>query len=306
MNTLRLFVTILLTVVVLTQKVVSQAIPIAAGKVSAAQQSPPNSQCPADTYCRIWLPLNRGDVSIKAIHDFFNSGTSNISFLNQVQYLYGFGGGTNSLSSDMIGGATGFGMHGSVGTTVTATPSTSSTPNNSVPITSPTPEQAIQQLETGGELYIKGLWPIVNVTTPAKTDGNSTLIIAVQPKLNLNFNGFGGQNTLTEATEYNWNGSLIGNYQYPFNPDNASLPVSFYADGQFGYQGVLVAFARQVGLDNKLNFLLSQVTFGFNFAGFRIGGQRFFGPAAAYGATGVNNFSKWHLVLQFSPHAQKS
>jgi len=45
-----------------------------------------------------------------------------------------------------------------------------------------------------------------------------------------NLQGFGSQNTITEATEQNWNGSLEANYNYPLTPDLQGSPVAFYAD----------------------------------------------------------------------------
>lgn len=230
-----------------------------------------------------------------AIYCYFNGGASGVTLLDQVQYLYAFGGGTNSMSADLIGASTDFGLHIALGSSVTAGTSTDSSTGSTSTST------AIQQLESGGDFYIKGILPLVDWNEDKDEGKKQRLIVGFVPRLGFNFQGFGSQNTITEATEQNWNGSVVANYLYPLIPDVSSSPVSFYVDGKTGYQGVQGAFARSIGLGHKLNFALSEVAAGFDFAGFRVGFQRFFGPASAFGQSTNNQFASWHMTVQFSP-----
>jgi hypothetical protein len=267
--------------------------PIAPGVLAGAAPAVP-------TY-KWYFPTISGSPDASAIHAYFNGGATGVTLLDQVQYLYGFGGSTNTMSADLIGATTGFGLHVALGSSVTAstnTQSTSTSTGSSPSSNSTTTETAIQQLENGGDFYVKGLLPMVDLGS------HQRLIVAFEPKLGFSFQGFGSQNTITQATEENWNASVEGNYQYPLIPDVNSSPVSFYVDGKTGYQGVQGAFARQVGLGHQLNFEMSEVAAGFDFAGFRVGFQRFLGPTAAFGQQGTTNLATWHLAVQFSPKSK--
>ena len=183
------------------------------------------------------------------------------------------------------------GVQTTFGSSVTAPTTSGST--NTTQTTADSATQALERLKAGGDFYVQTAYPLFAAENSAKTNMFTVFSIS---RLGLNISGFGDEATITESTEHNFNTSIEAYGQYGAIGGKGFL----YADYRGGLQTVQPDFARSVGLVHK-NFGLSQFAAGLQFAGFmRIGFQRFFGPAAAFGAT-KDELSKWHLVLQIMP-----
>ena len=234
-----------------------------------------------------------------AIHCFFSTNQS-LQPLSMVQYLYGFGSSPSTVSADLVSLTFPLGFQASFGSSITGGSKTSSA---TTATGQATPAQAVQQLQAGGDFYLRANYPIFY-----RNVGNNTTMLVFNPKLGFNISGFGSQNTITEATEYNWNESVEGYSEYRAFSSSADPGGALYIDARGGFQGVQGAFARSVGL-SKTEFPMGQVSFGILFNGFiRVGAQRFFGPTQLYATaaggpvTTQGDFKKWHLVLQLAPH----
>ena len=202
--------------------------------------------------------------------------------MTDLQYLYGFGGGANTISADMLSVQmpAPTGIQVSLGTSVTGGGSSSST------------VQALQSVEAGGNFYLHAQYPIA-----VWKNNRFTSATLLDPKLGFSFNGFAGQATVSEATEQYISIPIEGYAEYE-GLGNAGGP---WVDAKAGFESVPGPFARGIGLTHH-NFGLYQVSFGFKFVGLvRVGAQRFWGPSQAFGAGDVNNFNKWHFVIQLSP-----
>lgn len=247
---------------------------------------------------RWYVPLSRSDYpSIKndgskqlptdSDVQCFYSTTGYVAKLTQVQYLYGFGGGANTLSADMVS----FQLFApiatqiAVGTSVTGggTNGASSTPNGNA---------ALQSVEAGGDLYFHVLYPLANYQ-----NNRISTVAALDPKFGFSFNGFANQSTLSQANEQYFNAPIAAN----FSVNGIANAGGLFADYRGGLQSVPGPFARQAGLSQH-NFFLQQFSFGLKFTNFlQIGAQRFVGPAGAFNAPNPVDFNKWHLVLQVAP-----
>lgn len=216
-------------------------------------------------------------------------GASNVlAPLTQVQYLYGFGQGTNTLSADMVSFQipAPFALQTSLGTSVTGGGNTN-TPNGQ-----PTGSAALASLEAGGNFYIHFVYPLFVYTSKYFTSLN-----IVNSKFGFSFNGFAGQSTLSQGTEQY--------FSLPFESYAQLTAIQglggFYADYRGGLQTVPGHFKVATGLPSNA-FGLQQLSGGITFKGlFRIGAQRYFGPSAGFNAPNAINFHKWYLVIQLSP-----
>jgi hypothetical protein len=155
-----------------------------------------------------------------------------------------------------------------------------------------TPAAAIASLEAGGNLYLHLIYPLATYT-----GHNLTFLSAINSRYGFSFNGFAGQSTLSQGTEQY--------FSLPVEVYGAYTGIANKGGGYFDYQGGLEsvpgAFKTATGLPSNV-FGLQQVSFGFVFSGvFRVGGQRYFGPAAAFDVPNAVNFDKWHFVIQVSP-----
>jgi hypothetical protein len=212
--------------------------------------------------------------------------------LTQVQYIYGFGGGANTLSADMVSFQVfaPIGTQVSLGTSVTGSTNQNSSSNS----TSNTPSNAsaLQSVEAGGDFYFHILYPIVS-----ERSDHLSFVSALDPKFGFSFNGFAGQSTLSQGSEQYFNVplELNGSLNGILNQGGA------FFDYRGGFESVPGGFAKAAGLPSH-NFDLNELTFGIKFAGvLQIGAQHFWGPSAAFNASDPTGFNKWHLTLQLSP-----
>lgn len=265
------------------------------------------------SYFNRWFPLSRkrnidplgNSLQTKQwptesdVQCFYNT-SSLVSAVGKVQYLYGFDGGANTLSADLMSVVmpAPFGTQVSFGSSVTGggagTPAASSNPSQ----TQPTVSAALQSVEAGGNFYIHTLYPMGQYVSP-----HLSLNLYLDPRIGFGFNGFANQATLSQGTEQYFSLPVEAYGSY----DGIGHAGGVYLDYRGGFESVPGSFARNAGLSQH-NFHLHQLAFGFDFAGlFRIGAQKFFGPSAAFNAanTSANSFSKWHLVIQLSPKGSK-
>jgi hypothetical protein len=211
--------------------------------------------------------------------------------IKQVRFLYGLGEDAKTLSADLTSMVFPFGLQTALGTSVTSGPTNVSTTGQ----TQDSPSLAFDKLQAGGDFYVRGSYPLL-----FKDTENFTGTIFFIPKLGFNFNGFGSQTTITEATEYNINTSFEGYGQYRAIGNVGD----FYGDARIGYQYVQPDFAKAVGLTTH-NFMMTQIAAGIQFDNFlRIGFQRYFGPAPAFNLS-QQQLYHWHLVLEIAPLAKK-
>ena len=244
-------------------------------------------------YYNGWFPISR-DMNVNPLGDARHStptdidvqcfyGTSGLlSPVSQVQYIYGFDGGANTISADLLSVQ----MPAPIGTQVSLGTSVTGGGSNTTTI------QALQSVEAGGNFFVHVRYPIA-----IAKNNRWTFLMTSDPKVGFNFNGFAGQATLSQATEQYFSVpvEMYGEY---FGLANAG---GAYVDYRAGFESVPPDFASAAGLTHH-NFALQQIAFGFNFAGLmRVGAQHFFGPRGAFNAAEVNDFNKWHFVVQLAP-----
>jgi hypothetical protein len=260
-----------------------------------------NAKYDAGKYFNGWVPLSAhrytaGEVDSPATDNdvtCFWGASGVLAPLTQVQYIYGFGEGTNTLSADMLSiqFSAPVGMQVSLGTSVTGGGSTNSAPGQV------SASAAIASLEAGGNFYLRAMYPIY-----VYNSSSITFLTALNAKFGFGVNGFAGQATLSQGTEQYV--SVPGEVYFAYNGiGNAG---GFYADYRGGLQSVPGGdFKKALGLSSN-TFALHQLSFGLNFGGLmRIGAQRYYGPAAGFNVPSGANFNKWHLVIQLSPGAAK-
>jgi hypothetical protein len=220
----------------------------------------------------------------------FYGTNSPVAPLTQVQYIYGFGGGANTISTDLVS----FQLFAPIGTQVSLGTSVTGGANSSgsAPSGSPTPAAALQSVTAGGNFYVHILYPITILKSQ-----HVSFVSAIDPKFGFNFNGFAGQTTLSQGTEQYFN--------VPLEVNGSLNGIANQGGAFFDYRGGLESvpggFAKAAGL-NQHNFYLNQLSFGLKFAGFlQVGAQKFWGPSAAFDAGTPSGFNKWHLILQLNP-----
>lgn len=280
-----------------------------AARMNAAIEA--NQTCAGGRFTEVrwWLPVNYSRASETKADDasqtngvtcFFGS-TGPVAYVNQVQFLYGFGNSSSSVSADIASLQFDGGFQVSLGSTVTGAAPTSS--GQSTQNGQATVPQAVQQIENGGDFYLKGVWPLAfAVRRKENGDPNLTGLVAFVPRLGFNVPGVSAQTTLTESTEHNWYVPIEMYGQY----DAIGGTGLFYGDVRSGYQYVQPEFAAAAGLGGKSNFLLTQIAGGIQFNGLiRIGFQKFFGPAQLFNVK-QSDFNKVHLVIQFAPNQIKN
>jgi hypothetical protein len=255
-------------------------------ETTPATENPTTPKAKTTTTNRLFLPLWKADE--KSVEAFYQ--TSNwIAPLQQVKFLYGFGQRSKTLSVDLVSMEFPAGIQTTFGSTVTA-PSTKDTATTT---NADSATQALERLKAGGDFFVRTAYPLYAVQNAAKTSMFTVFSIST---LGLNISGLGDETTITQATEHNFNTGVEAYGQYGAIGGKGFL----YADYRGGLQTVQTDFARSVGLPHK-NFGMQQFCLGLQMGGFlRIGFQKFFGPAAAFGTT-RDDLSKWHLVLQVIP-----
>jgi len=209
----------------------------------------------------------------------FYNASGLVSAVGQVQYLYGFGGGANTLSADLVSVQmpAPIGMQVSFGSSITGGGGTGApaTSSNSTNQSQPSVSGAIQAVEAGGNFYIHTVYPIAQYNSQ-----HLSAYFYADPRVGFSFNGFAGQATLSQGSEQYFNAPVefYGSY------DGIGHSGGIYLDYRGGFESVPGSFAHTAQLSHH-NFMLQQLAVGFNFVGlFRIGAQRYFGPSAAFNA----------------------
>ena len=225
----------------------------------------------------------------KYILEFYQRSRS-FSPADQVQFLYGFGAQKRKgLASDLFASIFPGGWRLALGSSVTAGEASQQGD------TAPTPEQSIQRLRDGGDMYLTLAYPLL----AKHTEAFATTIFFV-PRTNFLFSGFAGTETITESTEHTTNVGAEWYLEF-FDLEKAGAGFAF---ARVGWQHVSPAFQRATGLDDN-KFFVSQFAIGATFNDLvRVSFQRFTAPPAAAGVT-FDDMKGWHLVLQLTPKAVK-
>ena len=145
----------------------------------------------------------------------FYSASGVVSIAGKVQYLYGFGEGTNTISADLvsvqmpapIGTQISFGSSVTGGSSGTTSSSSATAPSGGTGTTSPsssgtsetpatTVSSATAAAQAGGNFYIHALYPIGQFT-----NAHFSAYVYGDPKVGFRFTGLEGQTTLTAGTE---------------------------------------------------------------------------------------------------------
>jgi hypothetical protein len=221
---------------------------------------------------------------LKRILDFYQRSQS-FNAADQVQFLYGFGAQKRKgLSADLFALFFPGGVRVALGSTVTAT-------DGDDEATPETPEQAVQRIRDGGDMYVTAVYPLL-----AKSTSVLSTSVFMAPRLNFVFDGFGGADTVTEASEHTFN---VGAEWYLEFKDLEGLGKAF-TFWRLGYQQVSDAFQQATHLESA-GFAVSQFAVGFVFNDLiRVSGQRFTAPPAAAGLS-AEKLRGWHLVVQLAP-----
>lgn len=289
------------------------------------------------------LPTFGSSCSTSAIQNFFAVG-KNLNPASNVQYLYnaqqstsqinaqlltadfsGFqlifsGTTTNGTGQSSTGSSTGsttsgtgqaaprllksrFGRAADSGTGEPTSGQTSST--DSV-------DTAVSQLEQGGDFNVSFLVPLLNLSK-----GNVGLYGFTSPNIGFDINGFSGQNTITESTEYGFNfpvefyGQLMS-----IDKDANNLPkATIFLDAREGMDVISSVMATDIGLKGSRVFQLGQASAGVSLSGgVQLSFQYFYGPSGVYQAvnssgtvtTNSTNFRGLHVAVSFSPQKKSS
>jgi hypothetical protein len=153
--------------------------------ISPSVAADPNSTCAGGAYTpltgkKAWLlPLNRNGAEEPDITCFFASNGI-VSPLTQVNFLYGFGSSSSTISADLVSGATPLGFEVSLGSSLSGSSSNGSSGSPPSSAGQATPQQAIQQLQNGGDFYVRGIWPLLYGTKPSR---NLSGFVAFVPRL---------------------------------------------------------------------------------------------------------------------------
>lgn len=204
-----------------------------------------------------WQYMTESDVQC------FYQATGPTAPITQVQYIYGFGGGANTLSADMVSFQVfaPIGTQVSLGTSVTggSTSGSSNTPST------PTAANALQSVEAGGDFYVHILYPLIVEKT-----SHLSLVSALDPKFGFSFTGFAGQSTLSQGNEQYFNVPVEMNGSLNGIADQGGV----FFDYRGGLESVPGGFAKTAGLKNH-NFFLNQLSFGLKFASvLQVGAQK--------------------------------
>lgn len=253
-----------------------------------------------------------------ATNAYFNANGP-LAFVTKIKYTYNPFTSINALSSDLIAMQFPYlGFQLALGGNATNNPSStnnsasnaasSGTTISSTP-TATSVQQAIQQLNQGGDFYLK--WTLPVVYTPAS---NAMQVQAFTTSLfGYELSGQTAQNTVNTASHTNENVVGEGYFQWDALPDTSSDATnteslgSIYLDGRIGWQKLSSGEAANAGLGSTTSYRLAQLALGIVFNGYAtVSAQRYWGPEQAYvGANGspvtVNNFSKWQISVQISP-----
>jgi|HubBroStandDraft_5_1064220.scaffolds.fasta_scaffold00330_7 hypothetical protein len=258
------------------------------------------------------------------------------------QYLYNIQDSESQVSSDLFSFAVpGAGFEVVLGSTITSGGSTSttsssgsstgslrgrffaarasSTNSSGDTTTTDSAETALSKLEQGGDFNLRIPIPLFNHPwTSATLEG------ILSPNVGITVNGFGTQQTITQATQAAWNLPIEIYYQNPVGKSSGSSSSgnaagsSVFVDVKPSAEFLGTAIAQQLGPSVPTKLFLLQASAGFEFAGqFRLSAQYFWGNQSIFKSinsttsttttslptTGINGV---HLVLSYTPQKSKN
>jgi hypothetical protein len=274
----------------------------------------PNFQYPY----RFLLPLVGPGCTNDAIQNFFSVNGSTQT-VNNVQYLYNAQQSASQLGADLLTATFAPGVQAVLAGTATAGTSQSTTSSSSGTATTTTTDSvatAVAKLQSGGDFNVRFPMPILYVAT---THGSVEGLFS--PNVGFNINGFSGQSTITEATEYSLNlpfevyaqtASISGS-------SNSNTAATLFLDLKPAGEFISSALAKSLGPSVPKSFFLGQASVGIEFAqSVRISFQYIYGNPKIYQSASTTTTSTtsatpatttmngFHLSVSFSPQKSTS
>lgn len=256
-----------------------------------------------------WFPtLGRGCLS-PVILNYFAVESSAVA-ANGVQYLYNAQQSTSQVNADLLTATLGMGFQAVLAGTATAGSSQSNSTSGAGSANKDQTDSistAVSKIENGGDFNLRFPLPVVgHFGQGYALDGRFV------PNLGFNINKFGGQNTITESTEYMVNVPLeLYGQTTSIDPNN---PAVAFIDIKPSGEVISSALAKSIGLTGSRAFFLGQASIGVEFAQkVRISLQYFIGPHQIYqttdstgSTTTATHVGGFHLAVSFSPQKPKS
>lgn len=271
------------------------------------------------------FPLVGAGCTDDAILNFF-AVNSSTEFGSNVQYLYNAQQSVSQLTGQLLTATFSPGFQAVLSTTVTAgsgSGSNTGTTNGSsgtirTDDTTPTASSgstdtiatAVSKIEAGGDFKVSFPFPVLFAQT---LHGSFSGLFS--PGIGFNINGFTGQTTITDSSEYNLN--------FPFelyaqtksiDPSNTGTGSVLFVDLRPAAEVISPALATKIGLVGSRGFFLGQAAAGIEFAqSIRLSLQYIYGPEQVYQATSStgspattkSRISGFHLAVSFSPQKSK-
>jgi len=174
---------------------------------------------------------------------------------------------------------------------------------------------AAAQLQAGGDFNISAPIPLFNYASKSNTGFAAQVLFS--PNLGFNINGFSGQNTITQATEY------AGNLPFEFyiqtrsneSDSNGVASAIFFLDVKPSIELISSALSQNIGPGTQGRSFLGQASVGIELSQrIRISGQYsysskdIFNSNASSGSstTTPQSHNGFHFVVSFSPSKSKS
>ena len=273
---------------------------------------------------RTWFPLIGPGCTNVAILGFFSANKA-AETANNVKYLYNAQQSASQVTGDLVSATFAPGIQAVFAGTATAGPGESSSSTTSVTSGgtagstssgSATPTDSIAtsvaKIETGGDFNVRFPAPILY-----HSGGHYRVTGFTSPNVGFNINGFSGQNTITQATEYSFNVPLEFYAQtQSIDPTSDGIASAvLFLDLKPAAEVISSDLAQKIGLTGSRGFFLGQAAVGIEFSqSFRISFQYVYGPRQVYQTntstgsptTTSSRIGGFHLAVSFSPQKSKT
>ncbi|MGA3133949.1 MAG: hypothetical protein ABSD59_24575 [Terracidiphilus sp.] len=287
----------------------------------ATAESDTNSQ-PQYKYPTLF-PLFGPGCTDAAILNFFSVGGVTET-ANNVQYLYNAQQSASQISADLLtvtfapgfqavlsGTATagsGQPINSSSGGASGGTAGGSSASNT----TTDSVATAVAKIENGGDFNVRFPTPVLyHLFQHGSVEG------LVSPNVGFNINGFSGQSTITEATEYSVNVPFeIYAQTKSIDPTSDGIAsATLFLDLKPAAEVISSDLAQKIQLTGDRGFFLGQASVGIEFSNsIRLSFQYIYGPNQIYQGTSsagastpaTSRIGGFHLAVSFSPQKSNS
>jgi hypothetical protein len=263
------------------------------------------------------LPLIGPGCTNDAIQNFFSVNGS-AQTVSNVQYLYNAQQSASQLSADLLTATFAPGIQAILAGTATAGTSqttASSSSGTSTTTTTDSVATAVAKLQSGGDINVRFPTPILySATTHGSVEG------LLSPNIGFNIDGFAGQSTITEATEYSFNlpFEIYAQTTSISGSSNSNTTATLFLDIKPAGEFISSDLANSLGPSVPKSFFLGQASVGIEFAqSVRISFQYIYGNPKIYqststtttsttSATPTTTMNGFHLAVSFSPQKSKS